>query len=72
MALKGKDHVTLPLTHYIFSIRHAHRCPTKLGLCGNKVSIFLSHENIMSALIAVLFDTKSFDYSLSQGADLIK
>lgn len=59
MALKGKDHVTLSLTHYIFTIRHAHRCPTKIGQCGNDKGPFLFHKSIMSILIAVLVWTQN-------------
>lgn len=70
VALEGKDHVTLPLTHYICTIRHARRCPTKIGLCGNnKVSLFL-YQYIMGTLIAALFWHKIFWLESSEGIHL--
>lgn len=65
MALKEKDHVTLLVTHYICTVRHARRCLTKLGLRGNdKVSLFfitLTHNEYTDS--CTFFDTKSFDWS---------
>lgn len=69
VAEKGIDHVTLSLTHYIYTTGHAYRCHTNWPLWSRKGKPPLLHQNVMSALIAVFGWNKSFDYGFFQVAD---